>query len=90
MWWTDLAVESWDRLLEPEQRQDPVFRAIELLDEIQNNTADAWDCAEEVHDPLITTRPIRRTLIELDDPSLWIYWSLEENGDAVILDFIFN
>lgn len=90
MWWTELAVESWDRLSEPDQRQDRVFRATELLDEIEFNTADAWRAAEEVRDPAITTRSVRRTLVELDDPSLWIYWSMEENGDAIALDFVFD
>lgn len=90
MWWTELAVESWDRLSEPDQRQDRVFRATELLDEIEYNTADAWRAAQEVRDPTITTRLVRRTLVELDEPSLWIYWSLEENGDAIVLDFVFD
>lgn len=89
MWWTELAVESWDRLSEPDQRQDRIFRATEVLDEIEYNTADAWRAAQEVHDPTITTRLVRRTLIELDEPSLWIYWSLQENGDPVVLDFVF-
>jgi hypothetical protein len=88
--WTELAIESWNRLSEPEQRQDLVFRATELLDEIEYNTADAWQSAQEVHDPAITTRLVRRTLIELDKPSLWIYWSMQDNGDAVILDFVFG
>lgn len=90
MSWTELAVESWNRLSEPDQRQDRVFRATELLDEIEYNTAAAWQSAEEVLDPAITTRLIRRTLVELDDPSLWIYWSKEENGDVIVLDFVFD
>jgi hypothetical protein len=90
MWWTEQAVQSWKRLSEPDQRQDRIFRATELLDEIDYNTAEAWQSAQEVVDPAITTRSIRRTLIELDEPSLWIYWSIESNGDAIVLDFIFD
>lgn len=89
LWWTELAVESWNKFLEPDQRKDRVFRSIEVLDEIENNTAVAWQSAEEVRDPAITTRLVRRTLIELDEPSLWVYWSVEDNGDPVVLDFIF-
>lgn len=90
MWWTDQAVESWKRLSETGERQDRIFRATELLDEIDYRTAEAWQSAQEVVDPAIKTRSVRRTLIELDDPSLWIYWSTESNGDAIVLDFMFD
>lgn len=90
MLWTKFALESWDKILEPDQRQSRVFRAVELLNYIQYNTDDAWQSAQEVRDPKITTRLVRRTLVELDEPSLWIYWSIQENGDTVVLDFIFE
>jgi len=90
MVWTDFAKDSWEKLIEPDQRQSRVFRAVELLNHIQYNTDEAWHSAQEVRDPEITTRLVRRTLVELDEPSLWIYWSIQENGDTVVLDFIFQ
>ena len=86
MLWTELAEESWDALFEPHRRQGPVLRAIELLDDIEHDPAAAWQAAEEVHLSGVN-RAIRRTLIERGEPSLWIYWSLDDKVGAIILDF---
>lgn len=89
MWWTELAEESWDALFEPDRRQSPVLRAIELLDEMENDPAAAWEKANEVRLAGVT-RSIRRTLIEVGTPSIWIYWSLDARRGAIILDFLFD
>jgi hypothetical protein len=89
MWWTELAKESWDALFEPHRRQSPVLRAIELLDEIEDDPAAAWEKAQEVRLPGVT-RSVRRTLIEIGAPSLWIYWSLDTRRGPIILDFLFD
>jgi hypothetical protein len=87
--WTELAEESWDALFEPHRRQGPVQRAIELLDEIEHDPGAAWETAHEVRLPGVT-RSIRRTLIEVGAPSLWIYWSLDARRGAIVLDFLFD
>lgn len=89
MWWTELAEESWDALFEPHRRQSPILRAIELLDEIEHDPDAAWQRAHEVRLPGVT-RSIRRTLIEVGAPSLWIYWSFDAGQDAIVLDFLFD
>ena len=89
MRWTKLAKESWNALLEPQQRQSLVQRAIELLDDIADDPQAAWKDAQEVSVKRVS-RPIRRTLIELGTPSLWIYWSLDARHGAIILDILFD
>lgn len=88
MWWTELAEESWDALFEPHQRMGVVLRAMELLDEIEFESAAAWATAELVGLPGVD-RQIRRTLIEAGTPGLWIYWSLDPDRGAIVLDFVF-
>ena len=89
MRWTKLAKASWNALREPHQRQTLVQRAIELLDDIADDPHAAWKDAQEVSLEGVN-RPIRRTLIELGTPSLWIYWSLDARYGAIILDFLFD
>lgn len=84
-----MAEESWYALSEPQQRQSLIQRAIELLDEIEGDPDAAWKDAQEVRLSGVD-RPIRRTLIELGTPSLWIYWSLDASHGAIILDFLFD
>jgi hypothetical protein len=88
VWWTELAEESWDALFEPHHRMGVVLRARELLDEIEFESAAAWAAAEPVALPGVD-REIRRTLIEAGAPGLWIYWSLDAEKGAIVLDFVF-
>ncbi|WP_142254026.1 MULTISPECIES: hypothetical protein [unclassified Mycobacterium] len=89
MWWTELAEESWDALFEPHHRMAMVLRAREILDDIEFQSDDAWAAAEPVALPGVD-RAIRRTLIEAGSPSLWIYWSLDADRGAIVLDFVFD
>jgi hypothetical protein len=88
VWWTELAEESWDALFEPHHRMGVVLRARELLDEIEFKSDTAWDAAEPVALAGVD-RQIRRTLIESGTPGLWIYWSLDGDKGAIVLDFVF-
>ena len=60
---------------------------MELLDKIKNERDDAWNEAEKVSVPDVDL-DIRRTLIEIGKPSLWIYWYIHREKGAVILDFL--
>lgn len=88
MRWTELAEESWDALFEPHRRMGLVLRARERLDEIEFGPAAAWAAAEPVALSGVD-REIRRTLIETEAPGLWIYWSLDAENHAIVLDFLF-
>lgn len=88
MLWTEPAEESWDALFEPQHRMGMVLRAMELLDEIEFSSAAAWADAE----PVVLSgvdREVRRTLIEAGEPGLWIYWSLDAELGAIVLDILF-
>jgi hypothetical protein len=87
MWWTRQADESWDELFDPHKRQGPIYRAIELLDEIEHERDRAWNDAKEVRVPGIEFS-LRRTLIEDGSPGLWIYWYIHSEKGTVILDFL--
>ncbi|MBP2452310.1 hypothetical protein [Mycolicibacterium lutetiense] len=88
MWWTELAEESWDALFEPHHRMAMVLRAREVLDEVEFQSRTAWAAAEPVALAGVV-RKIRRTLIEAGTPGLWIYWSLDADKGAIVLDFVF-
>lgn len=65
-----------------------VLRAREILDEIEFQSSASWAVAEPVALPGVD-REIRRTLIEAGTPGLWIYWSLDPDRGAIVLDFVF-
>ena len=88
MWWTELAEESWDALFEPHHRISVVLRAREVLDRIEFDSITAWAAAEPAALPGVD-REIRRTLLEAGTPGLWIYWSLDADKGAIVLDFVF-
>ena len=97
MRFVDPAIEAWEQLRQPANRHAVVLRAREVLDDIGFDTARAWESAQDVVIPGVTSR-VRRTLIEAGDPSLWVYWRVpgevdwtaEREVDVEVLDFVFD
>ncbi|OFB35971.1 hypothetical protein BA059_26630 [Mycolicibacterium sp. (ex Dasyatis americana)] len=85
MRFTDPAVEAWTQLEQPSSRHALLLRAAEVLDSIEFDTVSAWESAQDVRIPGVTSR-LRRTLIEEGDPSFWVYWRVAGDIDPTTVD----